>query len=183
MRVRCDTRGCAELSPGVGGGLLRSRLTLAEESYASLLTVGHARPTVSLTGATKPGERTETMATTTCTTCGATHDSGITETVTACPDCNGIHVEAGIATATDTGVEGGVDVCFTLTLDGVEHDGEVTLLPHADGRPGYGIWGVLDHWLDGRTVALLRDRDREDDGDILDAIEAACAPEAASPVA
>lgn len=113
---------------------------------------------------------------TTCTTCGGVHDSGMDETVTACPECNGIHVEAGIATATDTGVEGAIDVCFMLTLDGVEHYGEVTLCRHEDGRPGYGSWGGRDHWLDGSTVALLRDC--EDDGDILDAIEAACAPEA-----
>ena len=26
---------------------------------------------------------------TTCTTCGTIHDSGLEETVTACPDCNG----------------------------------------------------------------------------------------------
>ena len=113
------------------------------------------------------------MPTTTCSTCHATHDSGLDETVTACPDCNGVAVKVGVARKTTTGVEG-INVRFVLTLDGVEHDGEVTLLPHEDGRPGYGRWGDRNHWLDGRTVALLRER--EDDGDILDAIEGACAP-------
>lgn len=75
-----------------------------------------------------------------------------------------------------TGVEGGLDVDFTLTLsDGTEIDGEATLLPHEDGRPGYGAWGAPDNWVDGRTLAAIRDRD--DLREILAVIEASCADE------
>lgn len=85
-------------------------------------------------------------------------------------------VEAGCASVTTTGVAGGIDVCFTLTLDGAGLDGEVTLLPHEDGRPGYGAWGSVDHWLDGRTVAALRRLSSADHAEVCDAILEATAP-------
>jgi len=87
-------------------------------------------------------------------------------------------VVAGTASPTTTGVEGGIDVDFTLTLNGVEHEGEVTLLPHEDGRPGYSSWGAPDNWVDSRTLRAIRDLDRDVYSDILDAILAETSPEA-----
>lgn len=66
-----------------------------------------------------------------------------------------IMVIAGNAAESVTGVDDGIDVQFVLSLDGVEHSGEVTLLKDRDGD--WWSWGSLDHWLDGRTVGLLRD--------------------------
>ena len=111
-----------------------------------------------------------------------------------------INIETGRATKTNTGVKGGIDVTFALTIpewcplceDG-EHgpghscegrtvkretmSGECTLLPHEDGRPGYGMWGELDMWLDGSTVEALRGRD--DRREIANEIAAACGQVAA----
>jgi len=66
-----------------------------------------------------------------------------------------IKVVAGSATETTTGVDGGLDVPFTITIGGLEHDGEVTLVKDHEGE--WWSWGSLDHWLDGRTVGFLRD--------------------------
>jgi hypothetical protein len=87
-----------------------------------------------------------------------------------------LEVEVGNARETSTGVERGTDVDFTLTLDGVEIEGEVTLLPHEDGSPGYGAWGQVDNWLDGRTVATVRKLSRDDYTDVCSAIIEATAP-------
>lgn len=84
--------------------------------------------------------------------------------------------EAGNASETSTGVDRGIDVDFTLTLDGVEIEGEVTLLPHEDGSPGYGAWGSVENWLDGRTVAKIRHLDKGDYSDVCGAILEATAP-------
>lgn len=86
-----------------------------------------------------------------------------------------IDVVAGVASKTTTDVERGIDVDFSLTLDGEEMDGEVTLLPHEDGRRGFGRWGSVDNWLDGATVRRIRDLDRDTWSDVLSAIETACA--------
>ena len=77
-----------------------------------------------------------------------------------------------------------VDVDFAIEAEIAEiddsepqvdiHCGAVTLARHPDPlAAGWGRWGDVDHWLDARTVALIRERrDRED---ILEAIEAATA--------
>jgi hypothetical protein len=88
-----------------------------------------------------------------------------------------ITVVAGAATPADD--ERGVDVDFRLSIGGEEHAGSVTLLPHEDGRPGYGSWGSLDHWLDSATCRLLRDLDQDDYEVAIDTIRGECA-EAAS---
>lgn len=87
-----------------------------------------------------------------------------------------IHVTAGAARATTTGVEGALDVPFTLSLGGRELTGGATLLPREDGGPGYRAWGGgPDHWLDGRTVAALRELHTADYRLALEQIEEACA--------
>jgi hypothetical protein len=93
-----------------------------------------------------------------------------------------ITVTAGCVSPTTTGVERGVDVDFTLELDGKTIEGEVTLLPREDGSPGYASWGQPDHWLDGRTLARLRalDLSHDDYRSILTEIETACAEEVSS---
>jgi hypothetical protein len=85
-----------------------------------------------------------------------------------------ITVEAGSARPTSTGVERGMDVRFDATIGDVELSGEVTLLPHEDGRRGFGRWGTVDNWLDGRTVATLRAMPDDVWSDALDAIATAC---------
>lgn len=86
-------------------------------------------------------------------------------------------VDVGCSSPTTTGVDKGLDVNFTLTLDGVDYEGEATLLPCADGRPGYESWGSVDHWLDGATLAALRklDLDDSDFRAVLDRISSECA--------
>ena len=86
-----------------------------------------------------------------------------------------IKVVAGTASKTTTGVERGIDVDFVLTIDGEEVDGEVTLLPHEDGRPGYGAWGDADHWVESNVLGLIRALDHYDYRQVLSEIEAACA--------
>lgn len=78
--------------------------------------------------------------------------------------------------ARESETEGGLDVDFTLTLGTVEHDGEVTLVRRAqDGS--WSSWGELSHWLDGRTVELLRGLPEELRRDAIAKIESACAAE------
>ncbi len=91
-----------------------------------------------------------------------------------------ISAVAGQATTTATGVEGAIDVTFVLTIDGEEIRGECTLLPRADGRPGYAAWGSPDHWVDGRTIGELRRLYGAAYSSALNAIEEACAPRAAA---
>lgn len=79
-----------------------------------------------------------------------------------------------IATKTSTGVDNGVDVGFDLELEGETISGEVTLLPHEDGRPGFGPWGAIDNWLDGRTVQRLNKLDDDTRSDAIEAILEAC---------
>lgn len=86
-------------------------------------------------------------------------------------------IETGIASKTSTGVEGGIDVCFDATLDdGAVLSGEVTLLPHEDGSPGYGAWGAPDNWLDGHTLQALRELNGSEFTDALNMIEGETAP-------
>lgn len=85
-------------------------------------------------------------------------------------------IETTIATDTSTGVERGKDVGFDLTLDdGRVLSGEVTLLPHEDGRPGYGAWGEPAHWLEGRTLSVLLKLPDDEFTEALNTIECACA--------
>jgi hypothetical protein len=74
---------------------------------------------------------------------------------------------------TETGVRDGVDLDVRIDLrDGTVLDGEVTLVP-ADINPGYGIWGSVENWLDGRTVAALSALRDGELCAVLDAIEQA----------
>lgn len=77
---------------------------------------------------------------------------------------------------TATGVERGVDVDVVVSYRGKEFVGEVTLLPHEDGRPGYGRWGSTDHWVSNGLLADLQGHCDEDElARSLDVIEAAAA--------
>lgn len=89
-----------------------------------------------------------------------------------------MQITTSTATKTSTGVNNGVDVSFDLELEGDTISGEVTLLPHEDGRPGYGAWGQIDHWLDGATVQKLNKLDDETRSDVIETILAACDDEA-----
>lgn len=90
-------------------------------------------------------------------------------------------IETTVATDTSTGVDGGKDVGFDLTMDdGTVLSGEVTLLPHEDGSPGYGAWGAPDNWLDGATLSRLRKLPDYEFTAILNAIESACSAQVAS---
>lgn len=85
-----------------------------------------------------------------------------------------IHVAASVATETTTGVARGLDVDVTVTLpDGEEVEGEVTLLPCADGRPGYESWGSgPDHWVSGALLRKLLKAYEGDDAGLTDALSA-----------
>jgi len=83
-------------------------------------------------------------------------------------------ITTSIATKTTTGVKNGVDVSFDLEIEGETISGEVTLLPHEDGRPGFGSWGDIDHWLDGRTVQRLHKLDDDTRRDAIETILDAC---------
>lgn len=90
-----------------------------------------------------------------------------------------IAVEASHARPSTTGVDDGydVDVCVTLP-DGTEIDGEVTLLRRTwEVNSPWGAWGTPNNWLDGRTLASLRELDHDDYRDALDAIESAASAE------
>lgn len=90
-----------------------------------------------------------------------------------------IDVKAGEASDTATGVDGGIDVAFTLFIDGEALRGEVTLRAPG-GSLRYGAWGQPDHWVDGRTLARLRDLPVVEYRDALAAIETATSPVAAA---
>lgn len=65
-----------------------------------------------------------------------------------------MHVAASAATETTTGVERGLDVDVTVTIDGIDHEGEVTLLP--DEQTGeYGAWGQPANWISGSLLRVL----------------------------
>jgi hypothetical protein len=83
-------------------------------------------------------------------------------------------ITASMASATTTGVEGGIDVHFTITLDGFSQDGKATLLPGKDGS--YGDWGKMNQWLDARTARLFEDLDPGEWGDFFCAVLNATAP-------
>lgn len=77
-----------------------------------------------------------------------------------------VDVDASHPRKSETGVERGVDVDVTIELsDGRTLDGEVTLLPCADGRPGYETWGDRSNWLDNAVLRVLQDELHEDDCD------------------
>jgi hypothetical protein len=67
------------------------------------------------------------------------------------------HVAASVATETTTGVQGGLDVDVTVTIDGVDHEGEVTLVPDAinGGHCAYGP--SADYWVSGGLLKVLQD--------------------------
>lgn len=92
-----------------------------------------------------------------------------------------INVATSIATESTTGVDDAYDVSFTLSWEDESgehsHEGEATLLRH-DQTGHWGSWGSApDHWLDGRTVALLTDWPEGGWREALSAIESACAEE------
>jgi hypothetical protein len=83
-----------------------------------------------------------------------------------------IHVAASIATPTTTGVEGAMDVDVTVTIDGKEHDGEVTLVrSEQDGR--WVSWGQPDHWVSSKLLASLQALPHHEFRSALNAIEEA----------
>jgi hypothetical protein len=94
---------------------------------------------------------------------------------------NALTVTASNARPTDTGASSrrgpGVDVDVTITA-GPTVRGSVTLLPHEDGRHGYGRWGERSHWIDGRLLSDL-EKLGHDVGGVLDAIEESAARAAA----
>lgn len=93
-------------------------------------------------------------------------------------------VTAGAASKTTTGVERGLDVTLTVTLpDGREIEGEVTLLPAADGRPEYESWGSADQWVESRLLAAVRAAypDYREFREALSEIEAAASAECGLP--
>jgi hypothetical protein len=89
----------------------------------------------------------------------------------------GIKVSASNARQTSTGVDGGVDVDFEIEsaeFPEGPHEGEVTLVRHEiTGR--FGRWGSLDHWLDGRSVAMILSLPKESQSMILDDVTNVCA--------
>ncbi len=83
-----------------------------------------------------------------------------------------MNITTGKARETKYDIDGAIDVAFTL--DG--HEGEVTLA-WDEGNQRWGSWGSEpSNWLDGRTIARLRDLDSDDFTATLDAIEAATRP-------
>jgi hypothetical protein len=85
-----------------------------------------------------------------------------------------ISVIAGTATHTTTGVFGAVDVDFTLTIDGEEYEGDVTLCPCKDGQSGYDRWGDLSNWLDSDTIKALEDLPDGERLEVINAIAVEC---------
>ena len=54
------------------------------------------------------------------------------------------------------------DISVTVVLDGVEVEGEATLLP--DPHSGnYSSWGDPDHWLSGNVLKALESLSRRDE--------------------
>lgn len=91
-----------------------------------------------------------------------------------------IEVSASIATETTTGVERGLDVSVTVTIDGRDIEGEVTLVPREDGSPGYASWGSSpDFWVSGGLLRELEALPGEDFRAALAEIESAAAKECA----
>lgn len=72
-------------------------------------------------------------------------------------------------------VAGATDVDITVTIDGTEHEGEVTLIP-AEDRNACGrlvAWGSPDHWVDGKLLSVLKELDGRTFTEALKAIESA----------
>jgi len=85
---------------------------------------------------------------------------------------NAITVIASTARPTSYDVAGGVDVEFTITIDGETIDGECTLAPDHMGRMrSYGE--DAGHWVDGRTLSMIP---AEDTRAVCRAIRDVCIP-------
>jgi len=100
-----------------------------------------------------------------------------TTTQTTDSEAPAIHVECSAPTAGTTGA-GGWDLDVTVTIDGREIEGELTLLPsEQDGRPS--AWGAPDNWVSSGLLAGLRARSSGFDAlrDMLSVIEAAASEE------
>lgn len=83
-----------------------------------------------------------------------------------------IDVTASVATETTTGVEGALDVDVTVEVDGVEYDGEVTLVRH-EQTGDWGAWGRPDNWVSGDLLRALGELSVDDFSLALTAIETA----------
>ena len=92
-----------------------------------------------------------------------------------------VQVECSNARATDTGVEGGVDVDVAATSAGRVLVGVVTLLPAEDGRPRYVSWGHPENWVSSPLLSEIASLPHAEYREVLGEIEAAAA-EAAGPV-
>ena len=87
-----------------------------------------------------------------------------------------ITCEAGTAWATTTGASRGVDVSFTLTVDGSEIEGECTLAPaRYDGRM-VALSSCPDLWVSGAALGRLRNLPDATFRAALEAVESACSP-------
>jgi hypothetical protein len=64
-----------------------------------------------------------------------------------------------------------MDVDVTVTIDGRDIDGEVTLVPMDGGT--YGSWGQPDHWVRSNLLSELRSLSDDDFRFALDEIESA----------
>jgi hypothetical protein len=86
-----------------------------------------------------------------------------------------ISVATSVATETTTGVEGGKDVDVTVTVDGVDYDGEVTLVPDASGDGWRAYGDTADTWVSGDLLDKLTAACGIDLRSVLSAIESAAA--------
>ena len=80
-----------------------------------------------------------------------------------------VTVECGVVSESIC-VDGGVDVDVTVSVDGEEIEGEVTLVRH-EVTGEFASWGQPDHWVSGALLARINAR--EDARDILTELSAA----------
>ena len=81
-------------------------------------------------------------------------------------------IETGKVVAGTTGA-GGWDVDVTVILDGVRHEGEVTLLPAKSDGVTPSAWGGPENWISNGLLGVLRDLDSDSFSDVLGEIEMA----------
>lgn len=85
-----------------------------------------------------------------------------------------IVVDAAHARETETGVEGGMDVDVSVSVDGLELSGGVTLVRDHTGE--WSSWGSRDHWVSGDLLQLMGSHMSDARCiEVLDAIEGAAA--------
>jgi hypothetical protein len=87
----------------------------------------------------------------------------------------GMRVQASGVRPTDTGVDGGVDLDVTCEINGLSHEGEVTLVPSRNGE--YVAYGnSADMWVSGGLLSWLADIDEGRElADLLSDLESVAA--------